>query len=330
MKRRDTAADQLRRILFLLPAAAHGEGASIREIAETLGTSAKQILRDAVAVEARTFYHPAGSAPEANVMIDSERVTLETPGEFRRPTRLEPREAMALGLGLRSLALERSAEHRERLLSLAETLEQVLLVPKAPPPAEAAASVLAVHGERPGGDAYEQLKRAARERRCCRIHYLKAESTEVEPRVVEPYALLFAERWWYAVAHCRERDDVRVFRIDRVLWVETTDEGFEVPEGFEPSAYAPGGQAFIPEDSVEAVVRYSAGIAGWIKERYPDAETRGDGSVVVRHDVADPRWLVRHVLQYGADAEVLSPADARQAVRQSVERFLAPVAAGDA
>jgi hypothetical protein len=33
-----------------------------------------------------------------------------------------------------------------------------------------------------------------------------------------------------------------------------------------------------------------------------------DGSLVVEHRMADAEWAVRHVLQYGADAEVLAPA----------------------
>jgi len=34
--------------------------------------------------------------------------------------------------------------------------------------------------------------------------------------------------------------------------------------------------------------------------------------------VADPAWLVREVLQYGAEAEVLEPESLREAVRGAV------------
>src|SRR5690606_40411144 len=64
----------------------------------------------------------------------------------------------------------------------------------------------------------------------------------------------------------------------------------------------------ISVDDVEVAVRYSPRIARWVEERAP-CERREDGSVVVRHRVADPRWVVRHVLQYGAEAEVLEPVD---------------------
>jgi predicted DNA-binding transcriptional regulator YafY len=64
-------------------------------------------------------------------------------------------------------------------------------------------------------------------------------------------------------------------------------------------------------DDMEVRVRYSPRVARWISERtatYAD----DDGSITVRHRVADPRWIVRHVLQYGGDAVVEAPEVARE------------------
>jgi proteasome accessory factor B len=70
-------------------------------------------------------------------------------------------------------------------------------------------------------------------------------------------------------------------------------------------------------EEVEAVVRYSRSIARWISER-EEVEENPDGSVVVRHRVADPRWIVRHVLSYGPEAEIVEPAEMRDLVRETV------------
>jgi predicted DNA-binding transcriptional regulator YafY len=40
----------------------------------------------------------------------------------------------------------------------------------------------------------------------------------------------------------------------------------------------------------------------------------------MEHPVADRDWAVRHVLQYGPEAEVLEPAAVRQALRERLER----------
>jgi predicted DNA-binding transcriptional regulator YafY len=42
-----------------------------------------------------------------------------------------------------------------------------------------------------------------------------------------------------------------------------------------------------------------------------------DGSVVLHHDVADPRWVVRHVLQYGGEAELVEPGELRERVARA-------------
>ena len=55
-----------------------------------------------------------------------------------------------------------------------------------------------------------------------------------------------------------------------------------------------------------------------MEERYPGGKTAGDGRYVVEFPVADPNWLAREVLQYGAEAEVLGPEGMREFVRGSL------------
>jgi predicted DNA-binding transcriptional regulator YafY len=64
-------------------------------------------------------------------------------------------------------------------------------------------------------------------------------------------------------------------------------------------------------------VRYSPRIARWIAER-EGRELEPDGSLTMEHPLADIQWGVRHVLQYGPDAEVLEPADVRGALNPRV------------
>ena len=43
-----------------------------------------------------------------------------------------------------------------------------------------------------------------------------------------------------------------------------------------------------------------------------------DGTLTMEHPLADPHWVIRHVLQYGPDAEVLEPPAMRRAVAEAV------------
>lgn len=74
-------------------------------------------------------------------------------------------------------------------------------------------------------------------------------------------------------------------------------------------------------------VRHSPRIARWIAER-EDVPPDQDGSLTMDHPLADPDWGVRHVLQYGPDAEVIAPPELRDAVVQRLQRMLGGSASG--
>lgn len=315
MAERVTTEEQFERIISLLPRAARNGGARLAELTELYRIPARQILRDLEEVTARAYYHPAGSADDLQIMVDTQSVTVWTKGEFHRPTRLSAREALALGIGLRVLAAEADSEKRGQLLAFAERLERELAVA----PID---EMLAHYGVESGATTdglHEFLRDVARDRVRCMIEYLKPGISAPEERLVCPYVLVYAEGAWYLLAHCCTREAVRAFRLDRILRARRAEGGFEVPEDFDPREYIGNGRVYRAGEEIEVSIRYSPRIARWILEREP-VTPESDGSVVVRHRVADPQWVVRHVLQYGRDAEVLEPANIRDLVAAAAAR----------
>jgi predicted DNA-binding transcriptional regulator YafY len=69
------------------------------------------------------------------------------------------------------------------------------------------------------------------------------------------------------------------------------------------------------------VIRYSPRIARWIAER-EEGDQEEDGSFTVSHPLADDAWAVRHVLQYGPEAEVLAPWRIRERVSATLREML--------
>jgi predicted DNA-binding transcriptional regulator YafY len=129
--------------------------------------------------------------------------------------------------------------------------------------------------------------------------------------------MVHGEGHWYLLAHCTNADGIRTFRVDRILDVEPTGERFPPPEGFDPEAHIQGSQVFQADRRTDVVVRYSPAVARWIAEKEA-GELLADGSFTVTYPVADPHWLVRHVLLYGPDAEVLAPPEARKWMLEAV------------
>jgi proteasome accessory factor C len=331
-----TAGAQLERILYILAAAARKGGAEVEELARALCVDAATILHDLEEATARAYHHPGGYTESFSITVQGGQVRVHAPREFRRPVRLNAAEALSLGLGLRALAAEAEPDRRAEILDLACRLEAGLVAPDAAPPAtrdgvrvlySAAPRVAQSDVEYDAApfalvfddDGFRSVVADTIDRkRTCTMWYLKAGSLQPEQRRVAPYRLIYAEGMWYVAAHDMDRADLRFFRMDRVLDA-TMDQQPAPPEPHGLDAMLRRGAPFIATDDVEVDVRYSPRIARWICERTPCA-ARDDGSVVVRHRVADSRWLVRHVLQYGGDAVVVNPPEARAWVVDTAAR----------
>lgn len=349
-----TAADRLERILYILPAACREGGVAIRELASRLGVDESTILADLAEVTARAYYAPPGSGDDLQIHHDGNRLSVFTTGQFRRPVRLSLREALCLALGLRHVSMGCGAGDGDDAPGANGTyrtgdgddapgpdgtgdrddtpgpygtgdrdalLRRLTANLASMDPAEAAERLQAPDlGPDPEG-IRATVQACARERRRCAITYLKPDQATPEPRTIRPYTLAHAEGHWYVLAWCEASGGVRVFRQDRILDARSEEGRFEVDPDFDPSLYLEDGRVYHhAHPATEAVVRYSPAIARWIRERHPEAENAEDGAVLLRHAVADPRWLVRHVLTYAPEAEVLEPGALRDVVREVAER----------
>ena len=312
----ETAAQQLERLLQLIALAGRDGGVPYDELAKTLGVDRRQLDRDLAALTDRNFYLPPGTADDLQVILDDERVHIWTGGALQRPTRLTPGEAAALDLGLRLLAAEREEP------GLTDAMRALLeRVARAVP--DDVAERVAADGDPGAADALRALViDAARRRVRVRMSYLKPGADEPEARTLEPYAVVSAEGHWYVIGRDPDADGIRTFRTDRILDVSPGREPFEVPEDFDPGDHVKNGRAYSGGGETEVVVRYEARVAPWILEA-GEGEAQEDGAVIARHRVADPGWIVRHVLGFGADARVLEPAWVAALVREGAARVAA-------
>ena len=121
---------------------------------------------------------------------------------------------------------------------------------------------------------------------------------------------------WYVIAWCEKVREFRHFRAERVLESRLLAQDFKPQIPFKSIREA--GKLLQAEETVTATVAFSKRIARWLKERHPGGREDGAGRYVVTFEVADPAWLAREVLRYGAEAEVVGPESLREAVRAAV------------
>jgi len=76
------------------------------------------------------------------------------------------------------------------------------------------------------------LQQATVQQKCVALRYNAGRRGEITTRMVEPLGLVFYSRQWHLIGHCRLRDAVRDFRLDRMESWEVLADGFTRPDGF--------------------------------------------------------------------------------------------------
>jgi predicted DNA-binding transcriptional regulator YafY len=303
----DTAAAQLRRVLQLIPRLADGEEHGIADVAAAAGVAEAQLLDDLASISER-FDTPGGFVEGVSILVEQETVCV-TAREFHRPMRLTMAELCALELGLAILRRERTpAEHGVIDTALERLRGAIAQVPSNERYDGIRWADLGASGS---PEHLSAMRTAIVECRTLELRYRSSAATESMTRIVAPQSLVFAEHVWYLVASAADGAQ-RFFRLDRVEATRVLDERFER----DPSIGArvqEAGRAFSSDTAQRMTVRYSPRVARWVAERQ-GLTLAPDGSLTMEHPVADEAWGVRHVLQYGPDAEVLAPEAMRELV----------------
>lgn len=315
----DRADLQLRRILLALPHLADGEEHELESLATRIGCDRATLLRMLTTLLSHENA-PAGFVEGVQLYFDGAHVQMISRKTFHRPMRLSATELAAIDLGLAMLHAERAPDERPAITTARDRLRELrVALPGDVVEADIRSAALASYETLP---LLPYLRDAANRKQPVHIHYQRADGSPPTERVVHPYALLNAEGFWYLAGHCESSLDVRIFRVDRIESVDLLDGQFERPATWAVDDVVTGRRVLCTDAPQRLRVRYGPRVARWIAER-EGSDTADDGSVEVTYPLADLSWAVRHVLQYGPDAEVLEPDEVRDAVRERLQRMAA-------
>jgi predicted DNA-binding transcriptional regulator YafY len=160
------------------------------------------------------------------------------------------------------------------------------------------------------------MSSAAQLRRRVHLYYHpnKGEDTE---RDFDSYGLTYYQHRWYVVGYCHLRQDLRSFRLDRVVHADMLNEHFDRPEGFDPLAYLMQAIAIMPRRySFELLLKTDIDTAQ--KEVFDVLgilEATEDG-IVLRGSVEDLDWLARQISIFSFDFAVREPVELKDELKK--------------
>lgn len=178
-------------------------------------------------VSLRTVYRDLRALAEAGFPIEG------TPGDgytvpsstLLKPLSLTSDEAEALLVATRLLEAGGDEALRARLLTAVVKLESALSAEAARRLRKTRNKVLSVEGRRT--IPLTPLLAAINDRQVLRVNYDGIARGERTERIIEPLGLVRFQYTWHLAAYCRLREDLRVFRADRIASLEPTGEHYE-------------------------------------------------------------------------------------------------------
>ena len=243
------------------------------------------------------------------------------PGFKLPPLMLNEEEALALTLGLlaaRRLGLVTQAPGVEGALAKVERVlperirERVRAVEET--------IVWDIGGRRQANldsEVILTLGTAARRRQRVILQYRKHDGEESD-RLFDPYGLACRRGRWYATGYCHLRNDMRLFRLDRVVDATIHGDEFQRPEGFDVLAEVLRNLGSVPRNlAVDVWLDTSIECARWhISAEVAVLEEAGSGGVLLRGYTDNADYMARLIASVGCPYRVRQPVELRDALRR--------------
>ncbi len=290
---RTDAPPQLERVLAMIPWLATHRNVAKAQVSERFGITRDELEAD-LALIMMVGVPPYSPGDYINVTYDGDTVDLWLAPYFTRPLQLTAGEGLALLAGGRALLAVDGSDPDGPLATAVAKLQEAL-------------GVSEVNVELSSPEFLPAVRAAAAAGHRIEITYAAARRDAVSTRRIDPGPPFFALGEWYTDAFCSLRGEPRMFRIDRIRSLTTTDETFP------PVRPDPGAAVFHPRPDDPRVTLELPRGASWVAESAPSesVEDLPDGRQRVTVAVSDRTWLERILLQVGPEATVVDPPDWR-------------------
>ncbi|PXY22530.1 helix-turn-helix transcriptional regulator [Prauserella muralis] len=251
-------------------------------------------------------------------------------GAAMPPLLVDDEEAVAIAVGLRSAASGGIDGIEETSVRALSKVVQVM-----PPRLRRRLDALQTYtvpaplggGPTVDATALTVLAQACRDDERLRFAYTARDGQE-SSRLVEPHRLVSLGRRWYLVAWDAERHGWRTFRVDRLRDPVPTGARFRQRE-----LPAPDAAAFVREQlaavptqyRVEVEIQAPAATVERVVSHWGTVRPRGEQACRLQMNVDSFEWPALVLTAVGADFTVLAPAELRDYLRATGERFVRSV-----
>lgn len=161
-------------------------------------------------------------------------------------------------------------------------------------------------------EKFELLKAAVIHCRYIKIHYAGSYGT-ISERTVQPLKLVYKAKAWYLEAFCTDKQDWRIFKLNRILDLEVLKETFQ-HRSFPVSTEA-------SDDYNQITLRFPSDMAYRVYDEFDktDIVHQADGDLLVCAKMPEDAWLTGFLLSFGTQVDIISPAYLKDVVAEQAK-----------
>lgn len=275
--------------------------------------NAEMIARECGVAE-RTIYRDIVALSEANIPIYYDNGYKYASGNFLPPLNFNIDEYMTLKTALESSPLYHNARSRKLIKSVRTKIEACLSPGvkerKMFAPETTSIEVKSTQNDNINEDFYAAVEDGIRKHHLIKLKYNSIQSGIME-REVEPYFLIFIEKAFYFVGYCHLRQDLRTFRIDRIMDVVLTDKTFKPRTDINPAEYFQNSWGVFSGQPVEVEIIFTGKAARVVSmsrhHRSEKVTNLDNGRVKYEVTVSGTEEICRWLMGFGGDAVVVKP-----------------------
>ncbi len=173
----------------------------------------------------------------------------------------------------------------------------------------------------------DKLTDAILQQNTCIVEYNSFSSGKLKKFNIDPLKLFDWNGGLYLWIHASEYDDIRTLAVERINNISVTEKEFLRPDHFDPDELMEDTFGIIYDDPVKVRIQFSARQEPYIRERQwckkQNIEKLDDGSIILTMDTSGWYDVKKMILSFGAEAELLEPADKRKEIKEAIKKAAA-------
>jgi predicted DNA-binding transcriptional regulator YafY len=314
--KRETGMSKYDRLLFVLNLLRGRPGLSTQELARECEVSE------------RTIYRYVTALSSANVPIYFDKGYRLLSDAFLPPLNFTSEEYLIIKMALSSSVFMKESPLRKQAKDVLAKIE-ANLTPTVKKDMDKLKDVASINIKSTSDFSksslwFKLIEQSISNKRGIKLVYESLKSG-VGTREVDPYSLVFRRHAWYLAGFCRKRNEIRLFRLNRIKQITLLDKNFQVKPDFSLSDFFKDSWELYPGEPVCVKIKFRGAGAKVIESRQHHPSEKivklKDGSLIYEVRVSGIEEIGRWVLGFGEDAKVLEPKKLKEKIKSTIEKM---------